>query len=171
MGLENPRSCFSDTPLFALVKLELSVFCKNYALACHRSIGRPWWRKQKLLRIKNYPRKLSRLSKIGLLELSGALQRYFFTAKLSIFCINNPLALHTSVFWPYSRKENLFRIKNYLRKLSWLFRLVFWSCQEWPKECCISGDKELGPGHRETWLWHFSLSANTNMISEKDETF
>ena len=28
------------------------------------------------------------------------------------------LAPHTSVFWPYSRKENLFRIKNYLINLS-----------------------------------------------------
>ena len=100
-----------------------------------------------------------------------ALQRKFFTATLSKFCRHNPLALHTSVFWPYSRKGNLFRIKNYFRKLSWLSRLVFWSCQERPKECCISGDKELGPGHSETWLWHFSFSANTNMISEKDKTF
>ena len=84
MGLEKPGSHFSDTPLTPL----------------------------------------SQLSKIGLLELSGALQRYFFTAKLSIFCINKPLALHTSVFWPYSRKENLFRIKNYPRKLSRLSKIV-----------------------------------------------
>ena len=35
-----------------------------------------------LLRIKNYPRKLSRLSKIVLLELSGALQRDFFYSKI-----------------------------------------------------------------------------------------
>ena len=105
MGLEKPRSRFSDTPLFALVKLELSVFCKNYALACHRSIFRPQWRKQKLFRFKNYPRKLSRLS-----------------------------------------PDRLYRIKNYFRKLSWLSRLVIWSCQERPKKCCISGDRELGPG-------------------------
>ena len=36
---------------------------------------------------------MSRLSKIVLLELSGALQRDFFTAKLSIFCINKHLLL------------------------------------------------------------------------------
>ena len=71
MGLEKPRRCFSDTPLFALVKLELSVFCKNYTLACHRSIFiRPYWRKQILLRIKNLPRKPSQRFLIGLMELS-----------------------------------------------------------------------------------------------------
>ena len=35
-----------------------------------------------LLKIKNYPRKLSRLSKIVPLELSGALQRDFFYSKI-----------------------------------------------------------------------------------------
>ena len=53
-------------PLFALVKLALSIFCKE----------------RSLFRIKNYPRKLSRLSKIGLLDLSGALQREFFYSKI-----------------------------------------------------------------------------------------
>ena len=40
-GLELPRSWISHTPLFALVKLELSVFCKKEALALHTSIFRP----------------------------------------------------------------------------------------------------------------------------------
>ena len=40
-GLEMPRSQISHTPLFALVKLELSVFCKKEALALHTSIFWP----------------------------------------------------------------------------------------------------------------------------------
>ena len=40
-GLEMPRSWISHTPLFALVKLELSVFCKKEVLALHTSIFRP----------------------------------------------------------------------------------------------------------------------------------
>ena len=135
-----PEAPFSHTPLFALVKLDLSIFCKEEALALHTSVFWPYSRKQNLFRIKNYPRKLSRLSKIGLLELPGALQRAFFTAKISIFCINNSLALHTIVFWSYSRKENLFRIKKYPRKLSWLSKIGLLNCQEHYKECCISGD-------------------------------
>ena len=40
-GLEMPRSRISHTPLFAHVKLELSVFCKKEVLALHTSIFRP----------------------------------------------------------------------------------------------------------------------------------
>ena len=76
-----PEAPFSHTPLFALVKLDLSIFCKEEALALHTSVFWPYSRKQNLFRIKNYPRKLSRLSKIGLLELPGALQRAFFYSK------------------------------------------------------------------------------------------
>ena len=80
--LRSKEVSFPGTLLFALVKLDLSIFCKKEALALHTSVFWPYSRKQNLFRIKNYPRKLSRLSKIGLLELSGALQRDFFYSKI-----------------------------------------------------------------------------------------
>ena len=80
-----PEAPFSHTPLFALVKLDLSIFCKEEALALHTSVFWPYSRKQNLFRIKNYPRKLSRLSKIGLLELPGALQRDFLQQNYQYF--------------------------------------------------------------------------------------
>ena len=63
--------------------------------------------------------RIQKLSELRSKEVSfpGTLLFALVKLDLSIVCKKEALALHTNVFWPYSRKQNLFRIKNYPRKL------------------------------------------------------
>ena len=48
-----PEAPFSHTPLFALVKLDLSIFCKEEALALHTSVFWPYFLRYQVLILRS----------------------------------------------------------------------------------------------------------------------